>query len=339
MFFSGKLDPARCSVLNFSLDKFPSSRREAVIKIENVTKMYGPTVAVKDVSFEVEKGEILGFLGPNGAGKTTTMRVITGYFPPTLGNAYVAGHSVLDAPLEVKRRIGYVPETPAMYNDMFVKEYIRYIGAIKGVPKSELKNRVDEIIETCALQTVLSKSIGSLSKGFKQRVALGQALVNDPPVLVLDEPTSGLDPKQIHEIRSLIKSMEGERTIILSTHILPEVSMTCSKVVIINEGVIVAADTTENIGRSLTESHQVELTVGGDPASVKDAISAVAGIKTVKGSGNRFIVDSEKDNDVRAEIARKVVEGGFDLLEMRSHSMTLEDVFLKLVTEEEGVRQ
>ena len=310
-----------------------------MIKIENVTKMYGPTVAVKDVSFEVEKGEILGFLGPNGAGKTTTMRVITGYFPPTLGNAYVAGHSVLDEPLQVKKRIGYVPETPAMYNDMFVKEYIRYIGAIKGVPKSELKNRVDEIIETCALQSVFSKSIGSLSKGFKQRVALGQALVNDPPVLVLDEPTSGLDPKQIHEIRSLIKSMEGERTIILSTHILPEVSMTCSKVVIINEGVIVAADTTENIGRSLTESHQVELTVGGDTARVKDVISAVAGIKKVKSSGNRFIVDSEKDKDVRAEIARKIVEGGFDLLEMRSHSMTLEDVFLKLVTEEEGVRQ
>ena len=319
--------------------KFPFSRRKAVIKIENVTKMYGPTVAVKDVSFEVEKGEILGFLGPNGAGKTTTMRVITGYFPPTLGNAYVAGHSVLDAPLEVKRRIGYVPETPAMYNDMFVKEYIRYIGALKGVPKSELKSRVDEIIETCALQSVLAKSIGSLSKGFKQRVALGQALVNDPPVLILDEPTSGLDPKQIHEIRSLIKSMEGKRTIILSTHILPEVSMTCSKVVIINEGVIVAADSTENIGRSLTESHQVELTIGGNTARVKDTISGLEGVKSVSSSGNRFIVDSEKDRDLRAEIARKVVGGGFDLLEMRSHSMTLEDVFLKLVTEEEGIRQ
>lgn len=309
-----------------------------VIKIENVTKMYGPTVAVKDVSFEVEKGEILGFLGPNGAGKTTTMRVITGYFPPTLGNAYVAGYSVLEAPLEVKKRIGYVPETPALYNDMFVKEYIRYIGALKGVPKSELKKRVDEIISTCALESVFSKSIGSLSKGFKQRVALGQALVNDPPVLVLDEPTSGLDPKQIHEIRSLIKSMEGERTIILSTHILPEVSVTCSKVVIINEGVIVAADTTENIGRGLTESHQVELMVGGDSARVKETVSGIAGIKKVSSSGNRFIVDSEKDKDLRAEIARKVVEGGFDLLEMRSHSMTLEDVFLKLVTEEEGVR-
>jgi ABC-2 type transport system ATP-binding protein len=310
-----------------------------VIKIENVTKMYGPTVAVKDVSFEVEKGEILGFLGPNGAGKTTTMRVITGYFPPTLGNAYIAGHSVLDAPLEVKKRIGYVPETPAMYSDMLVKEYIRYIGALKGVPKTELKERVERIIATCALESVSTKNIGSLSKGFKQRAALAQALVNDPPVLILDEPTSGLDPKQIHEIRSLIKSMEGERTIILSTHILPEVSMTCSKVVIINEGIIVAADTTENIGRSLTESHQVELTVGGDPARVKETVSGIAGVGKVSSSGNHFVVDSEKDRDLRAEIARKVVEGGFDLLEMRAHSMTLEDVYLKLVTEEEGVRQ
>ena len=310
-----------------------------MIKIENVTKMYGPTVAVKDVSFAVEKGEILGFLGPNGAGKTTTMRVITGYVPPTLGNAYVAGHSVLDAPLEVKKRIGYVPETPAMYNDMLVREYIRYIGALKGVLKSELKERVERIIATCALESVSAKNIGSLSKGFKQRVALGQALVNDPPVLILDEPTSGLDPKQIHEIRSLIKSMEGERTIILSTHILPEVSMTCSKVVIINEGIIVAADTTENIGRSLTERHQVELTVGGDPARVKETVSGIAGVRKVSSSGNHFVVDSEKDSDLRAEIARKVVEGGFDLLEMRAYSMTLEDVYLKLVTEEEGVRQ
>lgn len=310
-----------------------------MIKIENLTKMYGPTVAVKDVSFEVKKGEILGFLGPNGAGKTTTMRVITGYFPPTLGNAYIAEHSVLEEPLEVKKRIGYVPETPALYNDMRVKEYIKYIGALKGVPKSKLRERVEQIVNTCAIQSVYTKNIGSLSKGFKQRVALGQALVNDPPVLILDEPTTGLDPKQIHEIRSLIKSMEGERTIVISTHILPEVSMTCSKVVIINEGVIVAADSTDNIGRGLAESHQIELTVGEAAARVKDTVSKIAGIKNVSVSGNRLVIDSEKDKDMRAEIARKVVEGGFDLLEMRTYSMTLEDVFLRLVTEEEGVRQ
>jgi ABC-2 type transport system ATP-binding protein len=313
-----------------------------VIKIENVTKMYGPTVAVQNVSFEVQKGEILGFLGPNGAGKTTTMRVITGYVPPTDGNAYIAGYSVLDEPLEVKRRIGYVPETPSMYNDMLVKEYLPFIGAIKGVPKSELKSRVAHVVDLCALKSVYNKSIGALSKGFKQRVALGQALINDPPVLVLDEPTSGLDPKQIHEIRTLIKSMEGERTIILSTHILPEVSMTCSKVVIINDGVIVAADTTENIGTGLSESHQVELVVGGGKAKADQARKMVALIHGVRGvdvSGNALIIDSEKDRDLRAEIARKVVEAGFDLLEMRSRAMSLEDVFLRLVTEEEGVRQ
>jgi ABC-2 type transport system ATP-binding protein len=313
-----------------------------VIKIENVTKMFGPTVAVQNVSFQVEKGEILGFLGPNGAGKTTTMRVITGYFPPTDGNAYIAGHSVLDAPLEVKKRIGYVPETPSMYNDMLVKEYLPFIGAIKGVPKSEVKSRVEHVIDLCALKSVYRKQIGALSKGFRQRVALGQALINDPPVLILDEPTSGLDPKQIHEIRTLIKSMEGERTIILSTHILPEVSMTCSKVVIINEGVIVAADTTDNIGASLAESHQIELKVGGGReriAQAKETLGGMGGVRSVDVAGDTLLIDAEKERDLRAEIARKVVETGFDLLEMRSRSMSLEDVFLKLVTEEEGVRQ
>jgi ABC-2 type transport system ATP-binding protein len=313
-----------------------------VIKIENVTKMFGPTVAVQNVSFQVEKGEILGFLGPNGAGKTTTMRVITGYFPPTDGNAYIAGHSVLDDPLEVKKRIGYVPETPSMYNDMLVKEYLPFIGAIKGVPKSEIKSRVEHIVGLCSLKSVYRKQIGALSKGFRQRVALGQALINDPPVLILDEPTSGLDPKQIHEIRTLIKSMEGERTIILSTHILPEVSMTCSKVVIINEGVIVAADTTDNIGAGLAESFQIELKVGGGrarAAQAKETLGSMAGVQGVEVSGDTLVIDAEKDRDLRAEIARKVVETGFDLLEMRSRSMSLEDVFLKLVTEEEGVRQ
>jgi len=313
-----------------------------VIKIENVTKMFGQTVAVQNVNFQVERGEIMGFLGPNGAGKTTTMRVITGFFPPTDGNAYVAGHSVLDEPLEVKKRIGYVPETPSMYNDMLVKEYLPFVGAIKGVPKSELKARVEKIIGLCALKSVYGKHVGALSKGFKQRLALGQALINDPPVLILDEPTSGLDPKQIHEIRSLIKSMEGERTIILSTHILPEVSMTCSKVVIINEGVIVAADTTDNIGASLTEGLKVEIRVGGGrekAAQAQEMVNGLPGVRSVEVSGNTLVIDAEKDKDVRPEIARKVVEGGFDLLEMNSRSMSLEDVFLKLVTEEEGVRQ
>jgi ABC-2 type transport system ATP-binding protein len=298
--------------------------------------MYGQTVAVRNVSFEVEKGEILGFLGPNGAGKTTMMRIITGFFPPTDGDTFVEGHSVLTEPLEVKKRIGYVPENPSMYTDMRVYEYLRFIGAVKGVPRSKVKESVEKTVEQCALEKVTKRRIGELSKGFRQRVALGQALVNDPPVLVLDEPTSGLDPKQIHEIRGLIKSMAGERTIILSTHILPEVSMTCSKVVIINEGQIVAVDSTENIGRNLAQSHQIEMVVEGPPDRIVDRLTQIEGIKRVDNRGSTYIVDLEKEKDLRALIAKKIVENGFGLLEMKSRSMSLEDVFLRLVTEEEG---
>lgn len=309
-----------------------------MITIEKLTKMFGPNAAIKNISFQVEKGEILGFLGPNGAGKTTTMRILTGYFPPTDGNAFVAGHSVLDEPLQVKKQIGYVPETPAMYTDMEVSDYLRFIGAIKGVPKCSLRENVDRVVERCAIQPVLGKRIGQLSKGFRQRVALGQALVNDPPVLILDEPTSGLDPKQIFEIRSLIKSMEGERTIILSTHILPEVSMTCGKVVIINEGAIVAVDDTVNLGRNLAESHQIEVKVAGKAAAAAARVRELEGVQNVQVAGDTLIVDTVKEKDLRADIARRLVEGGFGLLEQKSRALSLEDVFLKLVTREEGIR-
>lgn len=308
-----------------------------MIKIENVTKMYGQTLAVKNISFEVGKGEILGFLGPNGAGKTTTMRIITGYFPPTNGDVFVDQYSVLDQPLEVKKRIGYVPENPSMYKDMKVREYIRFIGAIKGVPKSKLKENLEKTLSECALEGVANKMIGELSKGYRQRVALGQALVNDPPVLILDEPTSGLDPKQIFEIRQLIKSMSGDRTIILSTHILPEVSMTCDKVVIINEGLIVAQDTVDNIGRSISGSYQLEMTIDGNPEDVIEIFYQIPGILRVDNEKNIYIIDVEKDKDIRAELARKVVEKGFGLLEFKPRMLSLEEVFLKLVTEEEGV--
>jgi len=307
-----------------------------VIKIENVTKIYGQTRAVDKISFEVEKGVILGFLGPNGAGKTTTMRIITGYFPPTDGNAFIAGYSILDEPLEAKKRIGYVPENPSMYNDMKVNEYLNFIGTIKGVPKVKLKQSYEKTVETCALDKVEKKRIGELSKGFKQRVALGQALINDPPVLVLDEPTSGLDPKQIYEIRQLIKSLAGEKTIILSTHILPEVSMTCSRVVIINEGRIVAKDTTDNLGKSVVKSSQIDMQILGSADKVTKLLSTIDGIKKVENEGTRYTLEVEKDRDIRAEVSRKVVENGFDLLEMHSRSASLEDVFLRLVTEEEG---
>ena len=307
-----------------------------MIKIERVTKVFGQTVAVRDISFEVEEGEILGFLGPNGAGKTTTMRIITGYFPPTDGNVYVAGHSVLDEPLEVKRQIGYVPENPAMYHDMRTMDYLKFIGAVKGVSRASLKERLDKTIELCALKSVMNKRVGELSRGFKQRVALGQALINNPPVLILDEPTSGLDPKQIYEIRQLIKSMEGERTIVISTHILPEVSMTCSKVVIINEGEIVAVDTTENLGKSFAHTHQVELVVKGSSKEIINNLKKIEGIGKVDNIGDHYTVEMEKDRDLRSKIAKQVVQSGFELLELKSRSMSLEDVFIKLVTEEEG---
>lgn len=310
-----------------------------MIKIDRVTKIFGPTVAVRNISFEVKKGEILGFLGPNGAGKTTTMRIITGYFPPTNGNSYVAGHSVLDDPLSVKRRIGYVPENPSMYKDMRVNEYLRFVGAIKGVKRNLLKESIEKNVQLCALESVVHKRIKELSKGFRQRVALGQALVNDPPVLVLDEPTSGLDPKQIHEIRELIKSMAGKRTIILSTHILPEVSMTCNKVVIINEGKIVAVDTTENIGRSFTDTNQIEVTVQGSSNRIIENLTKMDGINRVDHKGMSYIIDVEGDADLRAEIAKKIVEHGFDLLELKRKSLSLEDIFLKLVIKEEGQSQ
>jgi ABC-2 type transport system ATP-binding protein len=318
--------------------QFSPRRRSTLIRIDNVTKMYGPTVAVDNISFTVEKGDVLGFLGPNGAGKTTTMRVLTGYFPPTDGNAFVEGFSIIDKPLEVKRRIGYVPETPAMYGDMRVTDYLGFIGAIKGVPRGEIGGNVDRVVERCALKEMAKKNIGQLSRGYRQRVALAQALVNDPPVLVLDEPTSGLDPKQIYEIRSLIKSMEGERTIILSTHILPEVSMTCNKVVIINEGVIVAEGDTSDLGRRFSESHQIEVKVKGSTAEAKKAVSAVGGVRSIDVSGDTLIVDSGKEKDVRADIARAVVGAGLGLLELRSRDLSLEDVFLRLVTEE-GVKK
>ncbi|MBN2322893.1 MAG: ATP-binding cassette domain-containing protein [Spirochaetes bacterium] len=306
-----------------------------MITIEGVTKRYGQTVAVRDISFSVERGEILGFLGPNGAGKTTTMRVITGYFPPTTGNVTVCGHSVLDEPIEVKRRIGYVPENPSMYNDMTTIDYLRFVGAVKGVPKAVLKGRVEDTVDRCALKSVVNRRVGELSRGYRQRVALGQALINDPPVLVLDEPTTGLDPKQIYEIRQLIGSMAGERTVILSTHILPEVSMTCNKVVIINEGRIVAVDSTENIGKGLDQTRSISLVARGPFDKIKRCLASIDGVGGVKQEGESYTVETDKGNDLRPLIAKRVVDEGFELLELSSRAMSLEDVFLKLVTVEE----
>jgi len=315
-----------------------------VIKVEDLTKYYGrsPTPAIQDVTFRVEKGEILGFLGPNGAGKTTTMRIITGYFPPSKGTARVAGFDVLEQPMEVKKRVGYLPEHPPLYNDMTVEGFLGFVADIKGVDRSRKKSRVGEVMEQCGLDEVRDVRIGKLSKGYRQRVGVAQALVHDPEVLVLDEPTLGLDPKQVVEVRNLIKSLAGERTIILSTHILPEVSMTCGRVVIINKGRVVAEDTPENLTARLRGAQRIFVEVRGPVDEVERTLREVPDVRDVQREGSwdgthRFVVESALERDVRAQLAASVVEEGFELLELRPVGMSLEDIFLQLTTEEEEV--
>src|SRR5579863_237374 len=252
-----------------------------MIEVEHLTKRYGPTLAVSDVSFEVRKGEILGFLGPNGAGKTTTMRVITGYLPPSAGRVRVAGHDVVNEALDAKRSTGYLPETPPVYPDMTVSEYLAFVARIKGVPRGELRKRVDEVSEKCAVTQVRDRQIGKLSKGYRQRVGLAQALIHNPDVLVLDEPTAGLDPKQIIETRELIKHLAGQHTVVLSTHILPEVSKTCDRVVVINAGKVVAVGTPDELTRRLRGFETVLLIAEGPREEIKGKLEKVDGVNQV----------------------------------------------------------
>jgi ABC-2 type transport system ATP-binding protein len=309
-----------------------------VIEVEHLTKRYGPVTAVHDVSFQVQKGEILGFLGPNGAGKTTTMRVLTGYMPATEGRVRVAGHDVFEQAVEAKRRIGYLPETPPLYPDMTVREYLQFVAKIKGVPPAERKARVDQVMARTWVSDMANRTCGKLSKGYRQRVGLAQAIIHNPDVLVLDEPTAGLDPKQIIETRRLIKELAGDHTIILSTHILPEVSQTCDRVVIINKGRVVAEDTPANLTRRLRGSETIFIQVdAARAADASAAVSAVPGVVRVAPSANTpgaFEIDSESGRDVRRELARAVVLGGHDLVELRPLRVSLEEIFLSLITEE-----
>jgi ABC-2 type transport system ATP-binding protein len=315
-----------------------------VIEVEQLTKRYGSVKAIENVSFRVEKGEILGFLGPNGAGKTTTMRILTCFLPATDGTARVAGFDVFNQPMEVKRRIGYLPENPPVYTEMTVDSYLDFVAKIKGVDSSSRKKRIAEVKERVSVQEYSNKLIKNLSKGYKQRVGLAQALVHDPEVLILDEPTVGLDPNQIIEVRELIKSLSGSHTIILSTHILPEVSMTCQRVVIIADGKIAAVDTPENLTRQLQGTDRIYLEAKGPEATVIGKIKEIEGVLRVEShrlDGDdifSYSVETELKEDIRGRLARKVVESGFDLLEMKTMSMSLEEVFLQLTTKEEGVR-
>ena len=291
-----------------------------MIEVENLTKRYGPTLAVSDVTFQAQKGEVLGFLGPNGAGKTTTMRVITGYLPPSEGRVRVAGYDVAEEPLEAKRRTGYLPETPPVYPDMTVTEYLAFVGRIKGISRRELKPRLDEILRRNARSPTCShRQIGKLSKGYRQRVGLAQALIHNPEVLVLDEPTAGLDPKQIIETRELIKGLAGQHTVILSTHILPEASKTCQRVVVINAGKIVAVGTPDELTRRLQGFETILLTVEGAAAEVTEKLQRVAGVNLVEAHDTAegrvtYEVHAEKGKDVRAELARAVVESRLEAL-------------------------
>jgi ABC-2 type transport system ATP-binding protein len=310
-----------------------------VIEVQHLTKRYGPVTAVDDISFSVQRGEILGFLGPNGAGKTTTMRVLTGYMPPTDGKAIVAGYDVFEQPIEAKRRTGYLPETPPLYPDMTVREYLSFVARIKGVPRGERKLRIDEMMEKTRISDVGNRPCGKLSKGYRQRVGLAQALMHNPEVLILDEPTAGLDPKQIIETRQLIKALAGDHTIILSTHILPEVSQTCQRVVIINRGKVVAVDTPENLTSRLRGSETMYLQVDSAGADVASVLQRVSGVTRVAIADSKqqivgYEVDSEAGRDVRRELAAAVVGRGWGLLEMRPMRMSLEEIFLHVTTEE-----
>jgi ABC-2 type transport system ATP-binding protein len=310
-----------------------------VIEVQHLTKRYGPVTAVDDVSFRVERGEILGFLGPNGAGKTTTMRILTGYMPATEGHAIVAGFDVFDQPIEAKRRTGYLPETPPLYPDMSVLEYLQFVAKIKGVPSGERRQRIQQVMARTRIDDVASRLTGRLSKGYKQRVGLAQALIHNPDVLILDEPTAGLDPKQIIETRELIKELAGDHTIILSTHILPEVAQTCQRIVIINKGRVVAVDTPDNLTARLRGSSTMYVEVDASGADAAASLARVPGVTRVVEADRRdghvaFEIDSERGRDVRRDLARAVVASGWGLLEMRPMRMSLEDVFLSLTTEE-----
>ncbi len=309
-----------------------------MIEVQHLTKRYGGFTAVDDVSFKVEKGEILGFLGPNGAGKTTTMRVLTGYMPASAGKALVAGYDVFSEPIEAKRRTGYLPETPPLYPDMTVADYLMFVSRIKGVPRGERKSRVAAVMDRTHIADMANRHCGKLSKGYKQRVGLAQALIHNPDVLILDEPTAGLDPKQIIETRKLIKELAGDHTIILSTHILPEVSQTCQRVVIINKGHVVAIDTPDNLTSRLRGSESMYVQVdaaGGDVPGALGAIPGVIGVTPADGATvTAFEVSSETGRDVRRDLAAAIVTRGWGLLELRPMRMSLEEIFLSLTTED-----
>jgi ABC-2 type transport system ATP-binding protein len=314
-----------------------------VIEVSGITKEFGGVTAVSGLTFSVAKGEVLGFLGPNGAGKTTTMRILTGFIPATRGTAVVAGHDILSQPLQAKRKIGYLPENPPLYPEMTVIDYLEFVARIKGVPKERRKARIEESIERCSLADVRDKHLGKLSKGYRQRVGLAQALVHEPEVLILDEPTAGLDPKQINETRALIRSLGGDHTVVLSTHILPEVVMTCDRVVIINKGSVVAQGTTQGLIDQFRQGDELRVVVEGPEPEVLSTLRAQEGVlaaEPVLREGDAVtyrlsVAPGSAMGNVRREIAARIVRAGYGLLGLHQEGMTLEEVYLRVVSSEE----
>lgn len=320
-----------------------------MITVTDLTKRYARNTAVDHISFSIEKGQIVGFLGPNGAGKTTTMRMLTCFMPPTAGTATVAGFDVLEEPLEVKKHIGYLPETPPLYPEMRTDEYLSFVGKLKGLSGAQLTERVSYVADRCAISDMRDRLISKLSKGYRQRVGLAQAIIHNPDVLILDEPTAGLDPKQINETRDLIKSLAGDHTIVLSTHILPEVEQTCERVIIINKGKVIATDSVSNLQNRARGGESVIVEIAGrngdlDPSAVVSRLQSVSGVskavfKETRQSRNVFEVESGKGSLVRGDLARAVVEAGWDLNELRSSAMSLEEVFLQLTGDQNAALQ
>ncbi|QPJ62123.1 MAG: ATP-binding cassette domain-containing protein [Candidatus Nitronauta litoralis] len=309
-----------------------------MIEVENLTKSYGPRLAVDRLTFQVNQGEVVGFLGPNGAGKSTTMNILCSILPATSGSVRVHGHDVFENPLEVRRKIGYLPENPPLYQDMVVRDFLVFAAKIHQVPSAKIKQAVNSVIERCMLGDVRGRIIGRLSKGYQQRVGLAQAMVHDPDILILDEPTIGLDPIQIIEIRNLIRDLGKEHTILLSSHILPEVTQTCQRVIIIHEGQIAAMDTLEGLTASLNKTQRLELTLRKDAEQAVEKLNSLAPVisATVQ-SSNQYILECQPESLPQEEVARLVLEQGWGLESLRPVSLSLEDIFLQLTTEESEV--
>jgi ABC-2 type transport system ATP-binding protein len=312
-----------------------------MIDVQGLTKHYGPITAIRDVSFSVAPGEIVGFLGPNGAGKSTTMRILACFMPASTGTAKVAGYDVFTQSMEVRRRIGYLPESVPLYTDMRVAAYLDFVAEVKGLGRTARTKRVGEVMERCRIDDVEQRLIGKLSKGYRQRVGLAQAIISDPAVLILDEPTIGLDPQQISEIRALIKSLAGEHTVILSTHILPEVSMVCSGVIIINKGSIVAQGPIDSLVEQFFPTARLHVQLAGPVTAMREALRAIPGVVAVQDdppagdTAHAFVLESPRGRDVRAEVFQLAAQQKWDLLELRRVGMTLEEVFIRVVAGEE----